>query len=100
STVGKLFDPATHNKFDDFTPAKSRWWDNSPSGLALRNIQYGATSETMTFEIGKRPKRPVFVDFDPADFTIEINGITKSLPGASVVPVGNFSLKITPKKSG
>ncbi|MCR6651296.1 MAG: hypothetical protein NVV73_07295 [Cellvibrionaceae bacterium] len=93
--AGKLFNPSIHNRFDDFTPATSRWWDGTVSGLSLRNIQF-TSGQQMTFEIGKRPIRPVFIDFDPAMFSIEVNGVAINGAEPLNLPVGNFALKVIP----
>lgn len=50
------------DRFDSATPASSRWWDGTPSGLNIKNISNPGS--TMTFELGPRPVSRIFTDTD------------------------------------
>ena len=64
-------------RFDYSTPASSRWWDGTPSGLNIKNISNPGS--TMSFELGQRPMSRVFTDTD-AHVQVQV--------GASELPIG------------
>lgn len=48
--------------FDEHGSVNSKWWDGSPSGLALRNIS--ASGTRMSFVVGKRPQADLSLTSD------------------------------------
>ncbi|PKN63125.1 MAG: hypothetical protein CVU57_20890 [Deltaproteobacteria bacterium HGW-Deltaproteobacteria-15] len=48
--TGDLFSASSQSSFSDWTVPHSKWWDSTPSGLALSNI--GPSGKQMTFNIG------------------------------------------------
>ncbi len=62
---GDLFRESYKDRFDGKSIPNSNWWDGTPSGLSIKNIS--RVGDVFTFEIGKRPRKPVFFDFNEDD---------------------------------
>jgi hypothetical protein len=57
-----LFGSPSEPSFDDTTTPNSRWWDGSPSGLAISSIS--APGATVTFSVAGTPP-PTTPELDP-----------------------------------